>query len=50
MGTWEFFMTIGFSLGQAFSDGSSDKVGNGGTYADVASSLIWFSSRGLWVS
>lgn len=43
-------MTLGFGQCQAFSEESLDKVGNGETYADVTSSLIWFSTRGLWVS
>lgn len=50
IGTWEFFRTFGFSLGEAFSDESFDKVGNRETYAGVTSSLIWFSTKGLWVS
>lgn len=43
-------MTFGFSPAQVFSEETLDKVGNGETYTDVASSLIWFSTRGLWFS
>jgi len=43
-------MNFGFSLGQAFPEESLGKVGSGENYADVASILIWFSTRGLWVS
>lgn len=41
-------MTFGFSLGQAFSDESSDKVGNGETYGRCCQQFhLLFNQRSL---